>query len=924
MVQTELEMTTVPDSLQQTGKAEWYQQSPQQVTDTLDVEMTQGLDDADVQKRIVQYGSNEITERASKSVWGLLYEQIVEPLVIILLIAAGVSAVLGKVEEFIAIMTIVVLNAALGVFQEYRAEQAIAALKKMSQPNVRVRRNGQDASVEASQLVPGDILVIEAGNIIPADARILEAHNLRVQEASLTGESYPVDKTARTLDGDNLPLGDRKNMVYTGTSVAYGRGEALVVNTGMTTELGRIADMLQSVGGDKSPLQKRMTELGKVLFGAAFVVMALAGIIGWITGQAFQEVLLNSVAIAVAVVPEGLPAVVTISLALGAQRMLRRHALIRKLPAVETLGSVTTIASDKTGTLTENRMSVKVIDVAGDTLDTTEAMQQNIHALPPTNPSQALLLVAGALANDSKLQRENENDQPTIIGDPTEGAILAAADHYSFYRDALDVQFPRVGEVPFSSERKRMTTIHTQNEGAFDLLDVYKHDYVAFTKGAPDSLLDISTHVYADGNVQELNSEWLSRIELSNNQLASEGLRVLGVAFKPLNHKEAVDNPEDVEQDMIFIGLVGMIDPPRPEVRDAVATAKKAGIRPIMITGDHPMTALAIAKDIGIADTGATVMTGRELATISDEELRTLVESVPVYARVSPEHKLRIVQALQKRGHIVAMTGDGVNDAPALKQADIGVAMGITGTDVSKEASDMVITDDNFATIVRATEEGRAIYDNVRRFIKYLLASNTGELFVLLATQLVAGMTLPLTTLQILWMNLITDGIPALALGLEKAEPNAMSRAPYNPNESILGRGMGRHILLIGSTLGLAALGLGVWAFQTGLEATNGALAWNTMVFMMLTMAQMGHALGLRSHSESFFTMGFKGNRILVGAVVSTLALQLLAVYTPFFNNLFGTNPLTLGQLAICLVLSTIVFWVVEFEKLLIRRGVFS
>lgn len=913
---------TAPDASPQPDETEWYKQSPQQVADALTVNIAGGLGNAEVERRLAEYGTNEITERAATTIWQLLYAQMIEPLVIILLLAAGVSAALGKVEEFIAIMAIVVLNAILGVFQEYRAEQAIAALKKMSQPNVRVKRGGKDQSVEATQLVPGDIVLLEAGNIIPADARLLEAHNLRVQEASLTGESYPVDKTARILTGDNLPLGDRKNMLYTGTSVAYGRGEAIVVNTGMKTELGRIADMLQSVGGDKSPLQKRMTELGKLLFGAAFVVMGLAFFIGWITGQGFQAVLLNSVAIAVAVVPEGLPAVVTISLALGAQRMLRRHALIRKLPAVETLGSVTTIASDKTGTLTENRMTVQVIDVAGDSLDTTAVMQQVERENPPTNPAQALLLVAGALANDSKLQFADADSQPQVIGDPTEGAILAAADRYALQRDVLDMQFPRVGEVPFSSERKRMTTIHTQNDGAFDLLDDYQHDVVAFTKGAPDALLDICHEVYVNGEVVPMTDTWRSRIEASNNRLAGQGLRVLGVAFKPLTHREAVDNPEDVEHDMTFIGLVGMIDPPRPEVRDAVATAKKAGIRPIMITGDHPMTALAIAKDIGIADDDSLVMTGHELADISDEELRSRVEQVPVYARVSPEHKLRIVQALQGKGHIVAMTGDGVNDAPALKQADIGVAMGITGTDVSKEASDMVITDDNFATIVRATEEGRAIYDNVRRFIKYLLASNTGELFVLLATQLVAGMTLPLTTLQILWMNLITDGIPALALGLEKAEPNAMERAPYAPNESILGRGLGRHIVLIGGTLGLAALGLGVWAFNAGLEATNGALAWNTMVFMMLTMAQMGHALGLRSHSESFFTMGFKGNRILVGAVVGTLVLQLLAVYTPFFNTLFGTNPLTLGQLAICLVLSTVVFWVVEFEKWLIRRGI--
>ncbi|MEM9955002.1 MAG: cation-translocating P-type ATPase [Chloroflexota bacterium] len=892
-----------------------YRKSSEQVASDLAVDPATGLTDSDVSQRLTQYGTNEITDKGTTSVWTLLYAQLAEPLVIILILAAGLSALLGKVPEFIAITAIVVLNALLGVFQEYRAEQAIAALKKMSQPLVRVRRSGKPQEIEATQLVPGDVVLVEAGNIVPADARLLEANNLRAQEASLTGESYAVDKSDKALSGENLPLGDRKNMLYMGTNIAYGRGEAIVTGTGMNTELGKVADLLQNVVNDKSPLQKRMSELGRIMFYAAFVVMAIAILIGWFTGQGLQDILLNGVAIAVAVVPEGLPAVVTISLALGAQRMLSRNALIRKLPAVETLGSVTVIASDKTGTLTENKMTVKVIDVAGNTLDTTNAIQSAKVESAPSDPQQKLLLVASALANDSSFQ------EGKLIGDPTEGAMLAAAEHYDLQRDALEQVYPRVAEVPFSSERKRMTTIHRSDGKTLDLLDDEQQPYIAFTKGAPDSLLDICTRVYANGDIHPLNDEWRSRIEISNNKLAGDGLRVLGVAFRSLDSYDP-QAVELVEQDLVFVGLVGMIDPPRPEVVDAVATARKAGIRPMMITGDHPMTALAIAKEIGIAGDNAEVITGRELAVINDEELRQRVDSVSVYARVAPEHKLRIVQALRDNGNIVAMTGDGVNDAPALKQADIGVAMGITGTDVSKQASDMVITDDNFATIVKATEEGRAIYDNVRRFVKYLLASNTGELFVLLATQLVAGMTIPLTTLQILWMNLITDGIPALALGLEKAEDNAMERPPYAPNESILGRGLGRHILLIGGTLGITALALGIWAFQNEILAANGELAWNTMVFMMLTLAQMGHALGLRSHSKSLFSMNPFSNRILIGAVISTLILQLMAIYLPFFNNLFGTNPLTLAQLGICLALSTVVFWVVELEKLLIRRGV--
>lgn len=914
-VQANQEQPPQPEPSEHSKPNHWYQQSTEQVLRSLG-SAPEGLSQTEAAKRLREHGRNELVERASKSPLRLLWEQITEPLVVILLLAALLSALLGKSQEFIAIMAIVVLNAALGVFQEYRAEKAIAALKKMAAPLVQVRRGGQVSAVPAAEVVPGDVIVLEAGNIVPADARILEAHNLRIQEASLTGESYPVDKTSAVLAGADLPLGDRRNMLYMGTSVSYGRGFGVITETGMQSELGRIADMIQSVGGERSPLQRRMGELGRVLFVAAFIVMGIAFLVGLIGGQPIQEILLSAVAIAVAVVPEGLPAVVTISLALGAQRMLRRRALIRKLPAVETLGSVTVIASDKTGTLTENRMTVRVVDVAGHTLEVSEDGQR-------LNNAQVLLLAASSLANDAILQGKDE-----VIGDPTEGAMIAAANRFGLLQKHLRNQFPRIDEVPFSSERRRMTTIHRvapkqgMNGSALHILDDVLDTHVAFGKGAPDAMLAISSHVWEEGRIVPLTDLHRERIELANDRMASQGLRVLGVAFRPLDAAPE-HSAETVEEQMVFVGLLGLVDPPRREVAEAVRVSRKAGIRPIMITGDHPLTARAIAAELGIAEAGSRVLTGRDLANMSQEALRDEVEHVAVYARVAPEHKLRIVQALQERGHIVAMTGDGVNDAPALKQADIGVAMGITGTDVAKQASDMVITDDNFATIVSATEEGRAIYDNVRRFVKYLLASNTGELFVLLMTQLVAGLTMPLTTLQILWMNLITDGIPALALGVEKSEKNAMERAPYAPNESILGRGLGRHILLIGGTLGIMSLALGYWAWSTGLEAANGAPAWNTMVFMLLTMAQMGHALGLRSHTRSLFTMNPFGNPILLGAVVLTLVLQLAAVYLPFFNELFGTNPLTLGQLLLCLVLSTVVFWVVELEKLLMRRGIF-
>lgn len=916
----------------------------EKVARQLESSMETGLSEAEIAARIAEYGPNELVERGGRSPLAILWEQLTNPLVLLLIAAAVISAFLGKVDSVIAIMAIVILNSILGVVQEYRAEQAMAALKKMAAPLVRVRRGGKTLDIQARDLVPGDVVLLEAGSIVPADSRLFESANLSVAEAALTGESQPVEKSTAALTDASAPLGDRHNMVYMGTSVTYGRGSALVVETGMKTQLGRIAELIQTVESEATPLQRRMNELGKVLFIVALVVMALAFVVGLVTGQPLQDVLLNAVAIAVAVVPEGLPAVVTIALALGAQRMLKRNALIRKLPAVETLGSVTTICSDKTGTLTKNEMTVTMIDVVGKTEPLVEVVSRGgISALMaarnggngdirPHDLAEALLLTGSALCNDAVLEVD-DSQRLRAIGDPTEGALVIAAAHYGMDKRALDRVFPRVGEVPFSSERKRMTTVHhlnrqvdydEQSAGAkylFDLLAEMKREYIAITKGAVDSLLDVCDRVWVEGKIVPLDAVWRAKIEGTNNRLAQDGLRVLGMA---LHRWEALPpdwKPETVEKGLVFMGMVGIIDPPRPEVKDAVRVAKGAGIRPVMITGDHPLTAFNIAKQLEIVGDHDTVMTGHELSQLSQAELENVVEKVAVYARVSPEHKLNIVQALQNRGHIAAMTGDGVNDAPALKRADIGVAMGITGTAVSKEASDMVIVDDNFATIVSAVEEGRTIYDNVRRFIKYLLASNTGELVVLVCTQLIAGMTLPLTTLQILWMNLITDGIPALALGVEESEKGSMKRPPYAPNESIFGRGMARHILLIGATLGITGLVFGYWAWSSGLTAANGNPAWNTMVFMFLTIAQMGHALGLRSHRESLFSMSIFGNRFLVGAVVLTLALQLAAIYLPFFNNLFNTNPLTLEQLALCLVVSTVVFWVVELEKLLMRRG---
>jgi Ca2+-transporting ATPase len=931
----------------------WHTQEANAVLEKLQVMPEAGLDEATANQRLAQYGANELVEKGGTTIAELLWEQLTNPLVLLLIGASVLSGLLGKWDSVIAISAIVVLNAILGVYQEYRAEQAMAALKKMAAPMVRVRRMGKVMDIAAKDLVPGDIVLLEAGSVIPADSRIVENANLQVQEASLTGESQPVEKNIATLTDENAPLGDRHNMLYMGTSVTYGRGAAVVVETGMKTQLGRIADLIQTVEQEKTPLQRRLDELGKVLLVAALVVMGIAFVIGVITGQPIlpptdaigaesESVLLNAVAIAVAVVPEGLPAVVTVALALGAQRMLRRRALIRKLPAVETLGSVTTICSDKTGTLTENRMTVTIVDVAHKT-DPIQAvvekgigglMMQNGTALPHDR-AQALLLAGNTLCNDAVLEEDHGHaDRFKAIGDPTEGALVIAAAKFGIDKRHMDKAFPRIGEVPFSSERKRMTTVHHvdssvtvgEEEGYFiELLKQRGVEYLAVTKGSVDGLLEVCDRVYLDTNeIVDLDAEWRGRITAQNDDMAKNGLRVLGMAFHRWDAIPTVWTPEAVEKDLVFMGMVGIIDPPRKEVRDAVAICKEAQIRPVMITGDHPLTAYAIAKELGIAKEGDTVLTGHDLSKMNQKQLEDVVEKVSVYARVSPENKLNIVQALQSKGHVAAMTGDGVNDAPALKRADIGVAMGITGTAVSKEASDMVLVDDNFATIVSAVEEGRTIYDNVRRFIKYLLASNTGELFVLLASQLVAGMGLPLTTLQILWMNLITDGIPALALGVENSEKGAMKRAPYLPNESLFGRGLGRHIVIVGIIMGLTGLLLGIWAHQQYLNgvADFQANTWNTMVFFFLTVAQMGHALGLRSHRESFFSLPIFGNRLLIGAVIVTIILQLVAVYAPFFNDIFNTTPLTGGQLLICAVLSLVVFVAVEVEKLLIRRGV--
>ncbi|MBL7163029.1 MAG: cation-translocating P-type ATPase [Anaerolineales bacterium] len=902
-------------------KQTWHTQTIEQTCDTLQVTPESGLSETKITNRRSEFGPNELIEHGLRSPWHILFDQFREAMVVVLIIAAIISVILSDWKDAVAIVVIVVLNAALGFIQEYRAEKTMAALKQMAAPVVKVRRAGRIVQIAAQELVPGDVILLEVGDAIPADARILQSVNLRVQEAALTGEAVPVEKNTTNLEEENLTLGDRTNMLFLGTAITYGRGMAVVVHTGMDTELGHIANLLQTVVNEQTPLQKRMDQLGKSL---AWVALAIVGVVfglGLLRGENAVDMFLTAVAMAIAAVPEGLPAVVTISLALGAQRMLKRKALIRKLPAVETLGSVTTICSDKTGTLTENRMTVTILDVFGETVEIDALLDGGIPVVDaeispdaqPSTRSLGLMLKAAALCNDAVLDSDPSDGSLRALGDPTEGALVVAAAQMGLSKSDLDHRWPRVSEIPFTSERKRMTTVHRMALADRSQSDAPWRDspFVAFSKGAVAELLAICTQIWVGDSAIPATDELRQRIQTTDDHMAQNGQRVLGLAFRPLNENAASLDDTVLEQDLTFIGLIGMLDPPRPEVEEAVETCRAAGIRPVMITGDHPLTAKRIAQDLGIADND-NIMTGVALSKISLDELENIVEDVSVFARVAPEHKLNIVQALQNKGHIVAMTGDGVNDAPALRRSDIGVAMGITGTDVSKEAADMVILDDNFATIVNAVEEGRTIYDNVRKFIKYTLTSNAGEIYLMLFAPFL-GMPLPLTALQILWINLVTDGLPGLALSVEQPERNTMQRKPYPPNEGIFARGMGGHILWVGLLMGMIALGIGFWGWKTNNPY------WPTMVFTTITLSQMGNALAVRSERESLFRMGLFSNKLLLAAVTLTLVLQLGITYWEPAQAWFGTMPLPPFELAISLGLSTVVFGSVEVEKLFKR-----
>ncbi len=880
-----------------------------------------GLDAPVAMERLVQYGPNELTDSGSTSPWRLVWQQISAVMVLILIGAALLSLVLGKYLEAGAIGAIVVLFTLLGFFQEYRAEQAIAALRKMAVPIVRVVRSGRTVEVAAAELVPGDIIHLEAGSIVPADVRLLEAANLRVEEAALTGESEPSDKQVEPIDGERVALGDRRCMAYSGTQVTTGRGIGLVVATGMHTELGRIAALLGSVESEATPLQARLDRVGKQLALVGLVVAGLVVVMGALGGEAASDLVLTAISVAVAVIPEGLPAVVTFTLAIGSQRMLRRQALIRKLPAVETLGSVTVICSDKTGTLTQNRMAVTMLDVADREILIGPGLAPDIGALPG---AARAMLGALALCNDAQLSHDEHGDR-VLLGDPTETALLQLALGAGVDIEELRTRIVRIGENPFDSSRKRMSTVHDSIAGASTLFaDLPQDRPISFVKGAIDSLIGHAVGVWSSDGPIDMDDEWRCRLLDANDRLASNGRRVLGVAYRVHDAPE----PEwstpaalaaQAEMELVVLGLVGMIDPPRTEVRDAVAVCRSAGIRPVMITGDHPLTAKAIATELGIT-TDEAVLTGVDLDRLTDVEFDEAAASVSVFARVSPEHKLRIVDALQRHGNVVAMTGDGVNDAPALKRADIGVAMGITGTDVSKEASDMVLRDDNFATIVAAVEEGRVIYDNLRRFVSFAVAGNLGKIIVMLGwplPYLLAGGELDsavaLLPLQLLWLNLMTDGLLGLSMGVEPAERGVMRRAPHRPGESLWANGLGRRTVWIGILIGAVSLGIG-FAYKE-----SDQVEWQTMIFTTLAFMQVAQALGTRSHTESLRSIGLRTNPVMLAIAGLVVALQLAAIYTPL-REFLSLEPMGAIDIAICVAAGAVTLAALEAAKVRHRR----
>ncbi len=865
---------------------DWHCKSINDTFQTLN-SSNHGLSTEEAHNRLLSYGSNEIREVKKRTVLEMILDQFKDFMILVLIAAAVVSGVIGEPKDTIAILVIVILNAVIGFVQEYRAEKAIEALKMMAAQIATVVRDGQPTSIPASEIVPGDIVLLEAGNIVPADIRLIEVVHLKIDESSLTGESIPVEKHTNPLQDKMIPLGDRKNIAHKGTTISYGRAKGIVVSTGMNTEFGKIATLLQEQVEVKTPLQKRLAKFGQRLAIAVLAICAIVFGVGFVRGEPPLLMFLTAISLAVAAIPEALPAVVTISLALGAKKMVKQNALIRKLPAVETLGSVTYICSDKTGTLTQNKMEVQEMYISNKIIKSCEISTQQF--------STGTLLMAMALNNDATRQKNGK-----YLGDPTEIALYTVSEESGYKKENVLKNYPRVAEIPFDSERKCMTTFHKTPEKGF----------VSFTKGAIEVLLEKSMNELSISGKSNIDKE---KIHGMSEAMAQRGLRI--IAFAVRNWKKLPEdmNPQNTETELTFLGFAGIIDPPRKEVNEAVALCKSAGVTPVMITGDHPVTAKSIAQELDISDNNQEILTGEELENLSIEALEKRVEDIRIYARVAPEQKIKIIKALQNKGQFVAMTGDGVNDAPALKSADIGIAMGITGTDVSKEASDMILLDDNFATIVKAVKEGRRIFDNIRKFIKYTMTSNAGEVWTIFLAPFL-GLPIPLLPIQILWINLVTDGLPGLALTAEPAEKEIMKKPPRHPKESIFAHSLGLDIIWVGLLMGGVSIFTQAWAIKTG------HASWQTMVFTVLCLSQMGNVLALRSEQESLFSLGLFSNIPLIGAFLLTFVLQMATIYIPFLNSVFKTQPLTPWELIICLLLSIVVFCGVEIAKWIRRR----
>ncbi len=874
------------------------------VASALETSVEAGLDAAAAGRRLAEFGRNELVEKAQRPTWMLFVDQFTSPMILVLMAAAAVTFLIGHSKDTVVILAIVLFNGIVGFVQEYRAGQAMDALKQMSSPQARVVRDGETMLLPAAEVVPGDVVLLEQGDIVTADMRLLEAPGLKINEAPLTGESEPVAKvTAPLPDVGAATPADQRNMAFSGTAVTLGRARGLVVSTGMSTAIGRIAELLQEGEDEATPLQKRLAQLGKWLAIAALLICAVVFGLGIARGEPAEDMFLVAVSLAVAAIPEGLPAVVTISLALGARRMAGRRALVRRLPAVETLGSVSVICTDKTGTLTENRMVVERLWTPNGEYEIDGDGYSPDGTVTPSADDDSLARRAAAVAaacNDATLVSPDGGGDWAITGDPTEGSLVAFAAKLGVVQKDFNAYCPRVAEVSFDSERRRMTTVHERGECD---IDVPEPNWVA-VKGAIESIAPLLAG--DQGSAMDAAREVAERY-------AADGYRVLALADAGI--EVVPDEPEDAEQGLCLVGIVAMADPPRESAAVAIAEARSAGITPVMITGDHQLTATSIAERLGMLDDGRESITGEELAQMSDEDLAERVEHIGVYARTNPEQKLRIVDAWRQRGAVSAMTGDGVNDAPALRKADIGVAMGITGTDVSKEASDMILEDDDFSTIVHAVEEGRRIYSNIRRFVRYLLTTNSAEIMVMVAAPFL-GLPLPLLAIQILWINLVTDGAPALSLGVEPAHPRAMKQPPRDPKASILGGGLWQHAVWVGFMMTVIVLGVQAWSYHGGASEET----WRTLVFTVLAFMQLSHALVVRSERESIFTLGLGTNKVLLVVLVISALVQLSLVYVPFLQPIFETTALSATELLVVLLVTPIPFIAVEIEKWFTRR----